>query len=87
MGDEDSGRPEDGLKGGTWHNRYCFVLAQFREFCQHYRMCVGKEPVDALPKRTIMKIVVVAAFESRCDRKFGRGKDEVACTVKSSRAI
>lgn len=45
------------------------VFAQFQELCLHYTMCVGKKPVDALPKRTIMKIVVVTAFESRWDMK------------------
>ena len=45
------------------------VFAQFQELCLHYRVCVGKKPVDALPKRTVMKIVVVTAFDSRWDMK------------------
>jgi hypothetical protein len=66
-----------------WPNRYWL---NSDGFCLRYMMCVGKKPADALPKRTIMKFIVVTAFERRCDRKFAGGRDEVACTVKSSSA-
>lgn len=48
-------------------------------------MFVGKKPIDALPKRTIMKIIVVTAFESRFDRKLV--KEGMKSRVLSGRVV